>query len=252
MDNEQQFFNVPNSSQKDTVINEFLEKLNLAREKAGFPTNSKGFDEDVNLYISHLLFAVSMPNYKSITEQYISLHQPEVNVLADMAEDNYLKYFIYKVNADNLLIHLGIYQDLASLEYYKKLPSDTQEYLENAREFYQKSLQLNKKIYKRKTAIFDVLSKLIKNIDGYVNSLSYLRKSFYLFLNRFEDNEFSAFLDHMKLYENKMDFSAKQNLFLDLYSKWLKDKNPILKEQINSLCNELHMLDSSFNFSIDE
>ena len=67
-------------------------------------------------YISHLLFAVSMPNYGYIAEQYVSLDPKEVDVLVEMADDNYLKYFVYKVNADNLLLQLGLYHDFDVLQ----------------------------------------------------------------------------------------------------------------------------------------
>lgn len=251
MENENFYYEVPNPAQKESIINKLLDEFIIAREKADFPVNSKGFDEDVNLYIGHLLFAVSMPNYSSITEQYISFHNAEVNVLADMAEDSYLKYFIYKVNADNLLIHLGIYQDLSYRDYHKALHTDVIEFIDDAKEFYGKAIQLNKKIYKRKTAIADVLVKLAKNIDLYIKALMYMRKSFFQFLNRFEDDEFSSFLDHMKLYERKMEFTNKQNVFLDLYSRWLKDKSDSLRSEINKICTELHDLDPSFNFNLD-
>lgn len=251
MDNDNFYFEVPNPAQKENIINKLLADYAEARKKAGFKSNSKGFDEDVDLYIAHLLFAVSMPNYSGITEQYISLHNAEVNVLADMAEDNYLKYFIYKVNADNLLLHLGIYQDLSYRDYHKALHVETAEFFNDAQVFYGKAVQLNKKIYKRKTAIAEVLSKLAKNIDLYIKALTYMRKSFFQFMNRFEDDEFSSFLDNMKHYERKMEFTNKQNVFLDLYSRWLKHKSDDLRKEINQICEELHELDSSFDFTLD-
>ena len=41
-------------------------------------------------------------------------------MLVDMAEDNYFQYFIYKVNGDNLLLHLGLFNDLKMLGAKKK------------------------------------------------------------------------------------------------------------------------------------
>ncbi|MBU1863625.1 MAG: hypothetical protein KKH94_08195 [Candidatus Omnitrophica bacterium] len=252
MDNDTFYFDVPDANKKEEVINMLLDSYINARVKAKFDTNSKGFDEDVNLYIAHLLYAISMPNYSSITEQYISLHETEVRVLADMAEDNYLKYFIFKVNADNLLVHLGIFRDLCRQAPYNKDPAKGLESFEdNAKDFYSNAAQLNKKIYRRKTAIADVLLKLSKNLPLYVKSMLYARKSFFLFLNRYEDSEFGQFLDYMKLYEQKIEFESKQNLFLDLYSRWLKKKTNVLKTKINTVCQELHELDPSFIFNLE-
>ena len=255
MDEGNFYFNVPvpdpDMSKKDTAINSLLNTFLRVREVAQFPSNCKGFDEDVNLYVAHLLFAISMPNYNTITEQYISLHDAEVRVLADMAEDKYLQYFIFKVNADNLLLHLGIFQDLCHHPHEKSVGKETKDYISDAKDFYLKSVQLNKSIYRRKTAIADVLLKLSKYLDHYVRALSMMRKEFYLFLNRFEDIEFSNFLDHMRTYERRMEFEQKQNIFLDLYSQWLKKKTNVLKVKINTLCRELHEMDTSFTFNLD-
>lgn len=251
MDNSEFYFDAPNVSNKDVVINSLLNDFLAARERAKFPTNKESFDEDVNLYIAHLLFAISMPNYNGITEQYISLRESEVRVLADMAEDKYLKYFIFKVNADNLLVHLGIFQDLLYSDKPKTRSKTEKQYLEDAQAFYDEAAQLNKKIYRRKTAIAEVLMKLSKNLPQYAKALSFMRKTYFLFHNRFEDNEFSEFLDHMKTYEKRMELEKKQNVFLDLYSQWLEKKTPSLRQKINSICQELHEIDPSFTFSLD-
>lgn len=251
MDDTSFYFHIPDSTKKEEIINGLLSSFVKAREKVNCPSNFKGFDEDVNLYISHLLFAISIPNYTSITEQYISLHDSEVKVLADMAEDQYLKYFIYKVNADNLLVHLGAFQDLSYKKHSRALNKTIDDYLKDAQEFYLAAAQLNRKIYKRRTAIADVLLKLSKNLESYIKSLAFMRKDFFLFLNRFEDQEFSSFLDSMKSYEKKIEYEGKQNLFLDLYAQWLKRKSSTLKTKINKLCIELHELDSSFVFTLE-
>ena len=251
MESSEYYFNIPDMTKKESAINLLLDSLISARKKAKFPSNAKGFDEDVNLYMAHLLYAMSMPNYTSITEQYISIYNAEVRVLADMAEDKYLKYFILKVNADNLLVHMGIFQDLNRRQDRKNQQKDIDAYMCDAQDFYMSAAQLNKKIYRRKTAIADVLSKLAKNLPLYVKVLSFMRKDFFLFLNRHEDSEFGTFLDHMKLYEKKMEFEKKQNLFLDLYSQWLKKKTSMLRLKINNICKELHELDPTFNFKLE-
>ena len=71
------------------------------------------------------------------------------------------------------------------------------------------------------------------------------------FLNRFEDTEFSDFLDHMKSYERKMELEKKRNYFLDLYAQWLKNKSDKVKKEINELCKELKELDPSFTFTLE-
>ncbi len=245
------YFSLPSTTNKEEAVNSLLSSFVNAREQVKIPSLIKGFDEDVNLYIAHLLFAVSVPNYAAITGQYISLYTPEVRVLADMAEDLYLKYFIYKVNADNLLLHIGVYRDLLYKKPKKAMKKDIESYVKDAASFYAEAASLNKKIYKRKTAISEVLMKISKNIRYYLEALFYVRKDFFRFLNCFEDKEFFSFIENMKKYEKKVEFERKQDIFLDLYAKWLKKKSKNLKTEINRVCEDLRALDPNFNFKLN-
>ena len=252
MHNEKDFF----AQEKDVAIDELLNAFVDARVETKFPTNKKCFDEDVNVYISHLLFAISMPNYSYVAEQYVSLKKHDVDVLVDMAEDDYLKYFVYKVNADNLLLQLGLYHDFNVIQEVdgKALDMDGREaYIKRAKQYYQKAASLNRSIHRKKTALYDVLMKLSKHLDGYLNALGVLRKDYYFFANFFEDPEFYEFTENLSEYEKDIQFKAKQDQFLALYSDWLNgEKSDRVRSEINQLCTDMQSLDPSFKFYLEE
>ncbi len=239
--------------EKNAAVNTLLDYYIKAREQIGFETNKKCFDEDVNVYICHLLFAFAMPNYNYITEQYISLVPEEVRMLVDMAEDNYFQYFIYKVNGDNLLLHLGLFNDLTlgSGKKSKKQNEETVNYLELAKYYYQQAARCNRKIHKRKTALSEVLLKLVKHFEHYAKALGDVRRDYYFFYDCFEDEEFSKFSVDMKQYERGMCLKTKQDLFLDLYAQWMRKKSSTLKKRITKLCVELKDLDPDFSFKME-
>ena len=240
--------------EKNNALNKILGAYVRARDKIGFPTNAEVFDEDVNVYIAHLLFAFAMPNYSYIVEQYISMQPNDIKMLIDMAEDEYFKYFIYKVNGDNLLIHFGLFDDIRAIQYgqvQQGLPKAV-DYRELASFYYQKAAEANRKIHKRKTALSDVLLKIVQYFDRYAEALSRVRREYYQFYDVFEDDEFSQFLGAVREYERTRNFQEKQDEFLGLYALWLKKKSRTLRTRINHLCNELHSLDKTFSFHLDD
>ncbi|MBN1492730.1 MAG: hypothetical protein JW938_01135 [Candidatus Omnitrophica bacterium] len=251
MQDEKYFFT---DLEKNAAVSSLLDFYIKARESTNFPTNKKCFDEDVNVYICHLLFAFAMPNYNYITEQYISLVPDEVRMLVDMAEDNYFQYFIYKVNGDNLLLRLGLFDDLKHgvIKKGHKIVTDKVDYRELAKYYYQQAARCNRKIHKRKTALSEVLLKLVHHFDHYAKALKHVRRDYYFFYDCFEDEEFSKFSSEVKDYEKGMSLKAKQDLFLDLYSQWLRKKTQTLKKQLSKLCLELRGLDPTFSFKIDD
>lgn len=250
MDKEEYFSAV----EKDSAINNLLDAFVKARELVGFPTNKKGFDEDVNIYIAHLLFAIAMPNYNYITEQYISMEEKDVRMLIDLAEDNYLRYFIYKVNGDNLLLHLGLFGNLKPLLSAQKDSfgrCTEEDYLKLAQQYYQEAANCNRKIHRKKTALSEVLTKMVKNFKYYAKALTAMKQEYYFFYDFYEDEEFCKFSQKMDEYERKLSFKEKQDKFLDLYARWLRHKSQKLKKQINDVCKELHTLEPSFSFRLD-
>ena len=251
MQDEKYFFT---DMEKNAAVNTLLDYYIKARETINFATNKKCFDEDINVYICHLLFAFAMPNYNYITEQYISLVPDEVRMLVDMAEDNYFQYFIYKVNGDNLLLRLGLFDDLkyGAIKKGQKAIAEKVNYQELAKYYYQQAARCNRKIHKRKTALSEVLLKLVRHFDNYAHALRHMRRDYYFFYDCFEDQEFSKFSTEVKEYEKGMCLKVKQDLFLDLYSQWLRKKTQTLKRQLNKLCTELRVLDPRFSFKVED
>ena len=246
------FFEELSPTKKSDIITQIASFFEVAYEIAHQEDECVSYSEDVKLYLSHLLYVSSMPSYKSVVNPYISLRKRDVILLVDMAQDLYLKYFIYKVNADNILVHVGVLKDVLYEEDPDKLRTELNEYIETAQLFYEKAAEYNTEIYRRTTAISKVFGALSKDAFSYVRILSHLRKDYFLFLNTFQDDVFSQFLDSMKLYEDERELEYKKNSFLDVYTVWKKRKTKDLEDQLRVLSDEIHALDPSFTFSLDE
>jgi|SRR3989338_489993 len=250
MNNEDKYFDF-SKEEKDYAIRFLLDAVIRSRGNCNLPSNREVYDEDVNIYLAHLLFAISTSAYQKLVKKYLVFYPSDLTNLVDTADDNYIRYFIYKINADNLLVHLGVFQDLSQNMHLEQrlCPRSEDQFKEAARAYYEQAAIYNQRIYRKKTAVGEVLAKLSHNFDQYCNILQVTRKDFFHFANHFKDKEFADFMQSVNAYESENCLKEKQDAFLDLYLDWLKDKeNSGLKERLNRAGEELSRLDPQFQF----
>lgn len=209
-------------------------------------------DEDVNIYLAHLMFAVTTAQYRQIAERYLSPYAADVEKMIDDADDQYIKYFIYKVNADHLLIHLGIFRDLgedAPREHAVFATSERQ-YSGRATSYYDQAAHFNHRIYHKQTAVGAVLNKLAEGFPRYRDLLRVTRRDFFHFSNTVADEKFSRFVSEVDEFEHTSALRTKQDEFLDLYGAWLKAPTEELRSKIEQLSQEIKKLDPNFWFNL--
>ena len=61
---------------------------------------------------------------------------------------------------------------------------------------------------------------------------------------------FKRFLRDLNAYEQKLLFDETLDAFLDLYSVWIKTREPALKMRVVLLAFELHRLDPAFECTL--
>ena len=71
-------------------------------------------------------------------------------------------------------------------------------------------------------------------------------------LSRHEISEvrFKQFLRDLDAYEREHAVTETRDAFLDVYSRWLKTREPWLKIRVVMLAFELHRLDPAFQFDL--
>ncbi|MBI4971807.1 MAG: hypothetical protein HZC17_08255 [Candidatus Omnitrophica bacterium] len=245
------YFNLLNK-EKESAISYLLEALIRSREENHFPSNKKIYDEDVNIYLAHLLLAYATSSYQDLVAKYLSAYDSEIRELVDSARDRYVKYFIFKVNADYLLIHLGVFQDLGGVIRFGSRSVNRSEryFAQNAISYYQEAANYNQKIYHKKTAVKDVLEKLADYFDDYRDLLKKTRSHYFHFMNHFEDNEFKNFTNSIASYEKEFSRKELENKLLDLYLEWKKKPTPELESLIRIVVGEIQKMDPVFRFQI--
>lgn len=241
------YFDV-STQERDSAIRYILGSIINARNQANFPSNYATFDEDVNIYLAHLLFAMSLPEYHEMAEPYLSMETSDVLQMVRQTEDRTIRYFIFKVNADHMMVHTAVFDDLGKKSPFRFFTRPAQHYQSLAKLYYDQAAAYHRRIYRKQTGIGEVLEKMSRYFDQYQNVLRIARRDYFNFINHFRDQAFSQFMSEVHDYESETLKKVKLDSFLDVYAKWLETKDPVLEPQIQRLVNELKYLDPSFAF----
>ena len=235
--------------ERDAAIGYLLGNILNARQACGIPSNEKKFDEDVNIYLAHLLFAFLLPDYQKLISRYLSLNASDLMEAVEKQNDKVVRYFIYKVNADYLLIHLGVFNDLASGR--RSFQKSERQFIELGESYYDHASQFNYQIYRKHTAVGDVLEKLSHSFGDYTRILHVLREEFFELVKRMKlenDHVDKKDMSMAKLI-NGLEFEQKVNEFLDLYGAWLQVKSQDMKLKVIRAAEAIKAIDSSFQFN---
>lgn len=242
------------SEDRESAIYFLLESILKARDQARGLTRGPSFDEDVNIYLAHLLFAVSLPEYHDMADPFLSDNTEEVFQWIRETEDPMLRYFIFKANADHLLIQSTIFHPDPSMTKRCLLKKDKKESTNEehlaAILYYNQAARCHAGVYDKKTGVGEVLGKIAGQFDVYAHVLTDVKEDYFKFIECFREQAFQYFLTKLGTYEKEHLREMKMEKFLAAYQKWLTTKDPALKPQIFQLTRELGRLDPQFRFDV--
>lgn len=144
------------------------------------------YDEDVNAYLAGLLVSYIDPHYlhwihRVLARCDVDIHQAVVQ----SGEDRVKAYWIYKVNADDLLMSLGVFHSMS----FPEPEEEAQGEVVRLRRYYTAASHCQKKMYRRPTAVADVQSKLADEPDRYLSILSNTRRDYFHFVQQVSSEE---------------------------------------------------------------
>lgn len=247
------YFSLTNED-RESAIYFLLESILKAKDQSQDLTRTLSFDEDVNIYLAHLLFAISLPEYHDMADPFLSTDSHEVFEWVRETEDPMLRYFIFKVNADHLLVRSTIFNpdpQLAKRFLFKKdSKEETNEERLAAILYYNQASRCHAGVYDKKTGVGEVLGKIASQFDVYRQILAGVKEDYFKFIECFREQAFQHFLVKLNGYEKDHLRDIKMEQFLDAYQGWLSTKAPELKNKILHLAQELGQLDAQFHFDV--
>jgi len=229
--------------------------LMYSRLEAGLPSNEDFYDEDVNVYLANLLASFMNPEFHERTRKYLSRYDSSLFDKVRRSSDVRLKYTIYKTNADFLLIAIGIFRNADGRRpgSHDALLKDNEEvYVGRAKTYYQFAYSYSQNVFRKATAVSDVLEKLSRGFERYVQILSHMRGEYFNILDRLGTGEVYHLERSIDKGASDEELKVLQNEFLDLYSEYLTRKDPTTREALRKLARRIQRIDETFRFDADD
>jgi len=231
-----------------------LNCLLYSRLETGNPSNRDYYDEDVNMYVTNLLCSFMKPEYHRRAKKYLSRYDTNLFAKIEGSSDVRLKYTIYKTNADFLLISIGIFKNPAHgrIDALPLLKNSEEAHMGRAKAYYNFAYTYSQSMFKKTTGISEVLEKLSKGFERYVQILSHMRGEYFNILDRLSAGEIYHLERDIDTAQASNELKTLQDKFLDKYSEYLKTQDHKLKEELDEMVREIRRLDGSFNFQIGD
>ena len=131
--------------------------------------NELKYDEDVNQYITLTLADLANPKSLAFTNQYTVGIDDDVGQIAVTLPEQIKTYFLYKINADFLLLNLGLFRPDTNIL--------GEAYFDKGESYYFSAAHNLKAVRGGRSGMSDVLEKLAGGFGKYVEILRYMKNS---------------------------------------------------------------------------
>ncbi len=236
------------ANDRDSALRFLLSAIIKTKEEHPHLTRKANEDEDVNVYLAHLMFAIALPEYHEMADPYLSKHSSDIMEWVKGTEDRTVRYFIYKVNADHLLMHTTLFHDLANVKQKAIFKSPNEYYQELATLYYSEAAKYHQQMNRKKTGIAHVLEKVAADFKYYQRILELVREDYFTFVKTFREKHFNNFLNEVSHYEKENFYDAKMDAFLTAFHEWNEAQNEAMRSKVAQLAADLQRMNPEFKF----
>lgn len=225
--------------------------LLYSRMETGLVSNQDFYDEDVNVYLAHLLHSFINPEYVEQSKKFLSKYDTDVFRRLATSTDARLKYLIYKTNADFLLVSIGIFDNPMIPEAHRaKLQPSEEAYIGRGKTYYHFAYTYSQQMHRKNAGVAEVLEKLSVGFDKYIRILSHMRGEYLDLMKRLSQGE----VYHLERSINEASMQQllrlKQDELLELYTAWKAQPSPETEESLERLVGEIRQINPDFKFEL--
>lgn len=240
------FYHDLEKNEKSTALAYLLLRLLKSSETAD--GESTALDQEVNVYLAHLLLSMANPRHLEQTNKFISTNDSEVASMVTESTDASLKYLIYKSNADHLLTLTSLFREAKpNKEWVGGVSMDA--LVGRGKTYYGFAAAYIRQIHRKVTAVMEVMEKLSGEFERYSLILQNLSSSYFNFASGMAREEMKEFMEQVSRIEDEIKLKELQDQFLDTYSLWLKSRDEELLKQIEALAQKIQKQDPTFKFT---
>ncbi len=242
------------SGSKENVYPYLMDCFLRSRKESGNPSNVDYYEEDVNVYIVDLLCLLLDPVYYLQVEKYVTDFDSGVFEKVRESSDNRLRYWVYKANADHLLVSLGLFgahDDGTGVGSPLSGPS-ARRAAARGMAYYGFARSYCEQLASPSRGVAEVLGKLSVGFEKYVAILDHMRGEYLNILDRISEGEMFHLQRQIERVRKEEHVRRKYDELLDLYIEWKKTGDRELLSSMREVSRELEALDPSFSFEIPQ
>jgi hypothetical protein len=225
--------------------------LLYSRMETGLVSNQDCYDEDVNVYLAHLLHSFINPEYVEQSKRFLSKYDTDVFRRLSNSTDARLKYQIYKTNADFLLVSIGVFDNpaIAGASRTRLQPSE-EAYIGRGKTYYHFAYTYSQQMHRKNAGVSEVLEKLSTGFEKYLRILSHMRGEYLDLMKRLSNGEVYHLERSIDEHSQRELLRVKQDELLELYSAWRTSKSAETEESLERVVSEIRQLNPSFKFEL--
>ena len=225
--------------------------LLYSRMETGLVSNQDFYDEDVNVYLAHLLHSFINPEYVEQSKKFLSKYDTDVFRRLSNTTDARLKYLIYKTNADFLLISIGLFDNpMGAAAHRAKIAPSEEAYIGRGKTYYHFAYSYSQQVHRKNAGVSEVLEKLSVGFDKYLRILSHMRGEYLDLVKRLSQGEVYHLERSVDEDSQKELLRVKQDELLELYSAWKLEPSAATEESLERVVGEIRQLNPSFKFQL--
>jgi hypothetical protein len=225
--------------------------LLYSRMETGLVSNQDCYDEDVNVYLAHLLHSFINPEYVEQSKRFLSKYDTDVFRRLSTSTDARLKYQIYKTNADFLLVSIGVFDNPAIAGGTRtRLQPSEEAYIGRGKTYYHFAYTYSQQMHRKNAGVSEVLEKLSTGFEKYLRILSHMRGEYLDLLKRLSNGEVYHLERSIDEHSQQELLRVKQDELLELYSVWRETKSAETEENLERVVSEIRQLNPAFKFEL--
>ena len=226
-----------------------LQSLLSSRVDTGLCDENLPGEEDVNLYLTHLVCGWIDPRRQVHHTTYVRAFDHETFEQVQHSTNSRLKYTVYRANADYLLMLLGIFDNArAKRPVAHELQLPRQSYMGRAQTYYDFASTYSRLVFGKDSAVPNVLCKLANNFHDYVRLLTHLRSEYLNLISHLSD----GVLYHLQEDVTAQMVSVSYDGFLDALAEWRDNPTVETRDNLIRIAEQLQRIDADFRWEIPE
>jgi hypothetical protein len=230
-----------------------LNCLLYSRVESGRAATPEAYDEDVDVYLAHLLHAFINPEFAEQSKKFLSRYDLEAFRRLSHAGDGQLRYRIHKTGSDFLLVSLGVFDSpgLPRTPRTRREPVE-EAYIGRGRTYYHFAFTCTQHTHRRAAGVSAVLEKLSVGFDRYVRILSHMRGAPLDLGQRLAHGEVYHLTRTVNEAAVQQLIRSKQDELLELYSAWKERPSRETEESLARIVREIRQLNPDFRFELPQ